>query len=265
MTTPVARMAAVAGAAVTLLLIAAFAPAGLRSMDAFSVQRVEVSGTRHMTGRTAVEASGITAGSNVFDDIGPWQRSLRRHPLVADARIERRPPSMLVITIVEAEPVAFARTPELRAIDRTGRVLPTDPTHDDMDLPVLAVQTTLSADGRATDAATQTIATFITEVLELEPALFAWVSEITVHDDAIRLVLRNASDAEVLVPARPTADRLERLHATLEDLATPRFAAADPADGDVAIRTIAPELSRVRRIDARYAGQIVVAMNGRKS
>lgn len=263
MTPPMLRVAGVVLGSLTLLLAAAYAPTVLRSLDSFDVERVEVTGTLHLTGEAAVEASGITAAANVFDDFSPWLRSLRRHPLVADVRIERRVPSTLIIHVTEAVPVAFARTPELRAIDRTGRALPADLAHAAMDLPILSVQSTLAADGRVTDEETRRVVDFIALVDALDPTLLGWVSEVGVHGEAIRLVLRNAADTEVLITPRPTADRLVELHATLEELATPQLVGTDSADGDVVVRTEEPELSRVRRIDVRFADQIVVAGNRR--
>src|SRR5690606_33989947 len=114
-----------------------------------------VVGAHHLDADDAVKASGITRVSNVFDDPNPWIASLLRHPLVVDARVERRMPRTLVLHLTEAVPVAFARTPELRAIDARGRVLPADPKADDMDLPVLDVATRVSAQGFAADAETR--------------------------------------------------------------------------------------------------------------
>lgn len=255
------RMALVAVGSALLVAAAASAPAGLRRMASFRVQRVEVGGVRHLEAAAAVQASGITAASSVFDDPAPWVESLKRHPLVADASIERRVPGTIVLRIREAEPVALARTPELRPIDERGRVLPTSPAAEDMDLPVLAMSTRVSASGLAADSATIRAAHFLGTVSRLEPGLLGWISEVGVHADAIRVVLRNATDAEVLVPAAPTADRLRELHLTLAELATPRLASTDSAGS----RDVGAELSRVRRIDGRFHDQIVVALHRGKN
>jgi hypothetical protein len=257
------------------------APAMLRGIDAFSVQHVEVRGTRYLSAEAAVAAAGITAASNIFDDPAPWIDALSRHPMVRRAEVERRIPGSLRLTIYETRPVAFARTPELRAIDEHGRILPADPAAEGMDLPVLLLQTRVSAAGRAADPATLRIVAFLGTVHRQEPGLLGWISEIGTHGDAVRLVLRSGADAEVLVPAQPTAERLRELHLTLADLASPRFAAADggsaaamesgeamagAADaGEASARNAAPELSRVKRIDGRYQDQVVVALHRGKN
>ncbi|MEX0907456.1 MAG: FtsQ-type POTRA domain-containing protein [Gemmatimonadota bacterium] len=267
MKTALFRFGAVIAAAALLIVCAVFAPLALRHSHVFDVQHVEVTGVHHLSGRAAVAASGITRASNVFDDAEPWLDALRRHPLVASARIERRLPATLVVHIEEAVPIAFARTPELRAIDAAGRILPTDPADDEMDLPVLAVRTRVSAAGNAADPQTQSLTRFLGIVARHEPGLLGWISELDVHGDAVRLVLRNTSDAEVLVQARPTAHGLRELHIMLTELATPQIVAADSTDeaGSAVVITTEPELSRVRTIDVRFRDQIVVAMDGRKS
>ncbi|HUF49951.1 MAG TPA: FtsQ-type POTRA domain-containing protein [Longimicrobiales bacterium] len=259
MSTALLRTLAVPAAALVLIVAAAMAPRLLRHADSFTVRRVEVVGAHHLEAADAVAASGITRAANIFDDAAPWREALLRHPLVADARIERRVPATIVLHITEAVPVAFARTPELRAIDEHARILPADPAHDDMDLPVLVMATKVSAEGRAADEPTRRAAAFIALALRSEPGLVGWISEIDVHGDAIRLVLRSATDADVLVPARASAARLAELHVTLADLATPRSAAApDSTGGAVPVS----ELTRVRRIDVRFHDQIVVALHG---
>jgi hypothetical protein len=272
------RIALVLGSAALLVLATTFAPLGLRRFNGFRVQRVEVVGARYLTAEAAAAASGITTASNIFDDATPWIDALLSHPLVVEASVERRLPGTIRLHVSESKPVAFARTPELRAIDELGRVLPADPAADGMDLPVLALQTRVSAAGRAADSATIRIAAFLGLVGRTEPGLLGWISEVGVHHDAIRLVLRNATDAEVLVPAGPTPLRLRELHLTLAELATPRYAAAatdrsgaqapganaSGAAADSTTRVLEPELARVRRIDGRFNDQIVVALHAGK-
>jgi hypothetical protein len=255
-----------------VLVLAAAAVAGalnaellLRRLDAFSVQQVEVEGVRLLAAEAAVAAAGITAASNLCDDEALWLESVLRHPLVRHAEIERRLPGTVRLIVREARPVAFARTPELRAVDEHGRVLPVDPAMEGLDLPVLLMLSRVSAEGRAADEATRRAAVFLGTALRHEPGLLGWISEVGVPADGIRLVLRSGADAEVLVPAEPAPERLRELHLTLAELATPRFAALPADSSAAAARSTAPELSRVKRIDGRYQDQIVVALHRGKN
>jgi hypothetical protein len=141
-------------------------------------------------------------------------------------------------------------------------VLPVDPAADGLDLPVLMLATRVSAAGSAVDAETLMVARFLGIVGRLEPGLLGWVSEVGAHRGAVRLLLRSAHDAELLLPAEPTTQRLRELHLTLTELAAPRLVQAPHQAGS---RAAGPELSYVRRIDARFHDQIVVALHQGKN
>jgi cell division septal protein FtsQ len=241
----VLRVLAVIACAAALLLSAAFAPLALRGLDGFAVRRIEVVGSYHLTAEAAVAASGIDGRSNVFDDPNPWLASLTQHPLVANARIERRVPGTIVLHVREAVPVAFARTPELRAIDERARVLPANPAADDMDLPVLTFASKIDAAGRAADPSTQRVATFLGIVEREAPALLGWISEVGTHGTDVRLTLRNAPTVDVLLPAEPSLQQLSALSGIMAELMS--------------------EITTVRRIDVRFHDQVVVALHGRKN
>ena len=261
MRTALVRGGIVLASAAVLVVSAAFTPIVLRSMNGFRVQRVEVNGIRYLSAGSAVQAAGIDTSANVFDDPTPWLERLRMHPLVASASLDRRLPGTLILDIDEAVPVAFARTPELRAIGSHGRILPVDPADDGLNLPVLTVRTRVSGLGRAVDPETQSILSFLDVVRRVEPGLIDWISEIGVEGDAVRLVLRSAADAEVLVPAAPAAERLRELASTLAELSTPRLVESSAGGA----RAAQSELADVKRIDVRFHDQVVVSLRKGKS
>ena len=131
------RWLLLAGGACAITSLAASAPAMLRRMDAFKVQRVEIRGTRYLAPYDALVQSGITKASNVFDEFEPWRTRLLRHPMVLDAVVERELPNTIKVSITEAEPVALARTPALAPVDARARALPIDPATIDLDLPII--------------------------------------------------------------------------------------------------------------------------------
>jgi hypothetical protein len=258
------RIAGVIGCAAVLVAAAAYAPLVLKRWDAFDVERVDVIGARHLSAEDAVAAAGITGTTSVFADEAAWLSGLLEHPLVADAAVERRVPGTVVLHITESQPVALARTPELRPIDARGRLLPVDPGLYDMDLPVLSLATRVSAAGRADDEPTLRVVAFLDDVARHEPALIGWISEAGVRGADVRLVLRTAHDAEVLLPAVADPARLRELHYTLVELATPRLSSVAGGAAGARSRVADADLSRVRRIDVRFHDQVVVAMHGGK-
>ncbi len=238
----IARWLVAVAAVGALTVAAAEAPRWLRRADAFRVRRVDVEGTRYTEPQRVLAASGIGRNASIFDDPGPWRTRLLALPLVTGVEIERRLPSVIVIHITEAEPVALARTPDLVPVDARGAVLVVPPGTD-LDLPVLGLGARVGADGRLVDSVAIGMAGTLDRIRALEPALAAQVSEVRpAGGGSVLLVLRQAGFV-ARVTAEPTAAALEHLRAALADVA---------ARG---------ELPRLAGIDARFADQIVVAFN----
>lgn len=220
---------------------AAAAPLALRNTGAFRIAHVEVRGTRFMTPEAVLAASGIAADATVFDDPAAWRARLVTHPMIAAVEIERRLPSTIVLHVTEAEPIAYARTPELVPIDAEAHALPFDPSTAALDLPVLGVLSRPASNGRFADHATVELAAAMAALRAWEPALAAWISEIApAQGGGIRVTLRGPTRAVALLPAPLAPERLRELRLTLADLAR------------------RGELQGIVRIEARYNDQIVV-------
>lgn len=237
------RWIALALAAVVLTSAAAHAPTVLRRFDAFAVQHVEIRGTHYLAAYDALVQSGITRRSSVFDDFAPWRARLRKHPTIINAQIERRLPNTIRIRIIETEPTALVRTPDLTAVDARGKALPIDATTVDIDVPILTTNSHPNANGEFADAATRQVINVLAALQRRDSRLFSWVSEAgPARDQGVRLGLRTPAGAEALVSANPRALRLNELQVALADLA------------------VRGELSKLKRIDARFHDQIVVEL-----
>lgn len=130
----------------TVLVLAAVAGAGsplwgpplLRSLPAFQVDEVRVSGVRYLDAGEVRRMAAIPAGASVWDEAEEWEDRVRRHRLVEEVRVARRGWSTLEIQVTEVRPVALVIVGGgLRPVDRNGTVLPLDPTRHQLDLPVL--------------------------------------------------------------------------------------------------------------------------------
>ncbi|MBX6362750.1 MAG: FtsQ-type POTRA domain-containing protein [Gemmatimonadetes bacterium] len=237
------RWVVVLGVAALATGAAAAAPHWLRGLEAFRVQRVEVTGTRDLSPDEVLRASGITSEATVFDDPEPWRERLLRLPQVADVRIERKVPARLIIRITEAEPVALAAVPALEPVDARGVLLPMPATGAVPDVPVVPTVAS-TANHRIRNVHVLRVLGALDAIRRHEPGLAAAISEATpAPDQAVRLRLRSAAGVELWIPANPSVSALERLEQTLEHLA---------ARG---------ELTRARRVDARFADQVVVTFN----
>lgn len=250
------RWAGVAAAALVITALAAGAPHALRRVDGFRVATVEVRGARLMDPAAAIAALDVPPGATVFDDFEPWRARLLEHPLVADARITRRLPDGIVIELTETEPVALARTPELRPVDVRGRLLPVAPGAALLDLPVLGGRAPIDDTGTLTDETQRALLETLAIVKSAEPALAEWISEVFVSgDDGVRLLLRWPERAEILLPQRPDAATLAQLSLVLADLAATHDVAAHDTVQQM-------EISRLQRLDARFRDQVVVSLQG---
>lgn len=223
--------------------VAASAPAMLRRMDAFKVQRVEIRGTRYLAPYDALVQSGITRTSNVFDEFQPWRDRLLRHPMVLAADVERELPNTIKVSITETEPIALARTPALRPVDARARALPIDPATIDLDLPLLTRVARPDSNGYFGDAQTRAAVAVLNVLRHRDARLYSWISEAAPMRHGLLLQLRQPLGAKALVASDPRALRLRELEVTLSDLS---------ARG---------ELSQLKRIDARFRDQIVVTLD----
>ncbi|NJD11702.1 MAG: FtsQ-type POTRA domain-containing protein [Gemmatimonadetes bacterium] len=231
---------------------AVLAPRVLRRMDSFHVQQVEVTGARYLSAPEAVAASGIGPTSSVFGNFDQWRAARLRHPLVQDVRITRRLPFTIVLQVTETRPLAFAQLPALRPVDARGRLLEIDPAREPLDLPLLAAAPGVVA-GAVTDPAALRALAVLGRVAQLEPALFALTSEVTPLAEGVKLIVREPAGAQLLLPDAPAADQLHLLRLALADVQGERPNSA--AVGE----------PRLRRIDARYREQIVVALTPNQS
>lgn len=123
----------------------------LSRLEFFRVRHVEVRGTRYMSaGEVAARVRADTSMS-IWDDLEPLRARVLGHAQIADARVQRRLPGTVVVTIEENLPVALVSTGRgLQPYDSAGRRLPIDPAGRELDLPVLYApdSTLLAAIGR---------------------------------------------------------------------------------------------------------------------
>jgi cell division protein FtsQ len=217
-----------------------WAPPALRRVPLFDADRVEVAGSRLLAPHEIVAASGIRIGASVWTDPAAWEAALERHPVIEDARVERRLPATLRIRITEKRPAAFVAAGTLRPATATGEILPVDPARVPVDLPLAGTAPDTAT--RVRDKGTLRLLAEAGRLADADPMLTARVSELRAGaDGSTRLVLAHPR-AEVLLPAGVAEPRLTQLRATLADVARRM-----------------PEAGRAQ-VDARFADMVVVRL-----
>jgi cell division protein FtsQ len=219
-------------------------PSALRHVGFFDADRVEVAGTRLLAPHEVLAASGIRMGASVWTDPAAWEAALRRHPVIADAKVSRRFPATLRIRVTEKRPAALVQAGVLRPVTAEGEVLPVDPSRTTVDLPLLRARMKAGDATRIEDAATRASLAEAGRLAELDPALMARVSEVRPGAKGETRLVLTAPRAEVIVPAAAGEPCLARVRAAL---------------ADVARREAADTTGRTRALlDARYDDQVVV-------
>ncbi|MBC7844089.1 MAG: FtsQ-type POTRA domain-containing protein [Gemmatimonadaceae bacterium] len=148
-------------------------PKALRELDYFHIQTVQLEGARFLTPTSVIAALGADTAASVFDDSDLFVAKVESIPLVASARVRRRLPGTLVVTIVERTPVALIPTVNgFRGVDSAGTRLPIDPALSAFDAPVV-----LPPAGARDSVADRRLFNLLGMLRAKDPALFDAIEE----------------------------------------------------------------------------------------
>jgi cell division protein FtsQ len=110
---PRRRLLVVAGVAAGLVAVAA-SGWWISTSSIFRLRTFTVHGTRHTTPTELEHMAGVNDRTNVvWADLPAIEARLRSNPWVLEARVQRKLPSTLLVTVVERRPVARGGQPEL--------------------------------------------------------------------------------------------------------------------------------------------------------
>lgn len=225
-------LAAVAGAGSP-----AWAPPLLRTLPAFQVEEVRVTGLRYLEADVVRDRAAVPAEASIWDDPDRWEERVREHRLVEEVRVARRGWGTLEIQVSETRPVALVIVEgSLRPVDVGGTILPLDPTRHRMDLPVIRGEMEIR-DGRIRSRMGRRELEAMAELGRRDSAFLARVSEVQAlpggHMEM--WMIGEAPVERVLLPVEGSSRALERIEIALGVAARP-----------------------VRTADARFQEQVVL-------
>ena len=176
----------------------------LRSLAFFRIRRVELVGARYLTAADVARALAIPRRHSVFDGTGVFLARARALPGVEEAKVARRIPGTLRVTVREEEPVALAeRGGRLALLDAAGRILPFDPTRPAADLPLAEPDSV--------------VAGLLARVREVDSALFRRVErasrvrpDVALDLDAGRILFRAGASSDEIRDVSMVADLLAK-------------------------------------------------------
>jgi len=196
-------------------------PRVLGTLDYFHVQTVQLEGARFLTPTAVIAALGADTTASVFDDPARVEARVEGIPLVASARVRRRLPGTLVVSIVERTPVALVATREgFRGVDSAGTRLPLDPAISAFDAPVV-----LPASGSRDTVADRRLFNLLGALRTNDTALFDAIEEAR-RVSATEWQLRTTRQL-VRVTPQVTLARLSDIFPVEQDLARRRIRAAE--------------------------------------
>lgn len=184
-----------------------------RNLAFFRVQQVEVRGTRFARPADIAARLQVDTTFSIWSPFDSLRARVEAHPQVRAARIERRLPSTLIVTIDENLPIALVPAAAgFKAYDDSGRVLPLDPARWGVDLPIVP---------RVDTAVFRLLGDIKAEM----PEYYARVSEARrVGKDEVQL---DFVDVSVRAMLDMSADRLLQLSSVEADLAKRRLKAVE--------------------------------------
>ena len=190
-----------------LLLLAVLVllfPLGARRLDYFRVRRVEVVGAKYIQPRALLTLLAVDSGTTIWHDLDPIVERARKHPQIRQARISRKLPGTLVLTVEERVPVAMLATADgVQPLDRDAFPLPIDPTRTTVDVPIVTRRDTA-------------VLRLLDGVRENSSRLFARISEVGRDEGGgLRVIL---SGVTVRAPADCSSERLAEIMPVLDDL-----------------------------------------------
>jgi hypothetical protein len=215
-------------------------PAGLARIPLFDVKRVEFRGMEFMDEETALAVLDLGMEASIWDDLGARKAALEAHPLVDRAEVRRAVPSTLIVTLEERRPVAFFPMTALEPVDETGQVLPIDPAHRSLDLPILDPELAGRPGEFLTPGQRRFLAEETSRLSAVDPRFMSRVSKLTLGPDQQVVARLGQPDVEVLFRAPVPPSRIRQAMDALDD-AMARFPGED-----------------VHAVDLRFQEQVVV-------
>jgi cell division protein FtsQ len=106
---------------------------------AFAIRDIRFTGLVHATEAELVARSGMKAGDNLFRaDLLQAARGIEGHPWVAAARLTRKLPGTIEVSVLEHHPAALVQMGGLYVLDEQGKLFKRAAPQDALDLPIIS-------------------------------------------------------------------------------------------------------------------------------
>ena len=126
--------------------------------------------------------------------ISELNKVIEKHPYVEAARISNRYPNIIMIEIVERQPIAILEIDPLTMVDSNGYVLPSKNNFKNIDLPILAnisdLENTMNFGEKSTSKVVNKAVSWLSYIKKYHSYLYKNISELKVSSsDELELIL----------------------------------------------------------------------------
>ena len=126
--------------------------------------------------------------------ISELNKVIEKHPYVEVARISNRYPNIIMIEIVERQPIAILEIDPLTMVDSNGYVLPSNNNFKNIDLPILAnisdLENTMNFGEKSTSKVVNKAVSWLSYIKKYHSSLYKNISELKVSSsDELELIL----------------------------------------------------------------------------
>ncbi|OGQ84293.1 MAG: hypothetical protein A2289_10140 [Deltaproteobacteria bacterium RIFOXYA12_FULL_58_15] len=133
-----ARLAAALATAAALVMVVHYGWQSLRTSSRLNVETIELVGATRVKAGEIQAYTNIGVGDSILEvDLDAAALSLRRHPWIQTARLQRKLPDRIIITVDEFEPAIVVALGELYLADATGQLFKRLSSRDAIVLPVI--------------------------------------------------------------------------------------------------------------------------------
>lgn len=190
-----------------------------RHSSQFALKTIAVKGASRATSSEIVKLSGLSMGLNMFEmDVVASEAAIEAHPWVKKAKVSRRFPSHVEVTVTEHQPVAWITLGDLYLLDAEGEPFKKVTSDDALDLPVLSGVNREDYLANAQEQADRMVrALGVVEAYQrLADSKLAPLSEIRLTDEGYVLVVGKGE--QIHLRAQDAVERLGQLGLVREEL-----------------------------------------------
>ncbi|MFV1986459.1 MAG: cell division protein FtsQ/DivIB [Gemmatimonadota bacterium] len=222
------RLIVIASAGIIGLSVPLWVPRLLSALPVFRVERVTVVGTHYVGPDEVTRLIALEPDASVWDRVDILEDRIRTHPMIRETTVRRDGLNGLLVAVIEKRPVALVATPELRAVNGDGRLLPIEPSRAALSLPIISGITGVE-DGLVLEDGARELAGVLEELDRSNADFVSVVSEASLAPDGgYRFLMLPTADAgSVFLPSDDPVGALHRVSLALGQIEDRRVARAD--------------------------------------